>query len=263
MKAMWSAASGMKGLQLKIDTIGNNLANVNTTGFKKQRVEFKDIMYEKVMQNDFQNGEGRPLNIEVGYGVMPSATTRTFTTGSFEQTNQTYDMAIQGEGFFVVNDGLGRERYTRDGSMKISVSEGIASLVTTEGYPIMGTDGPIVLGENVEKMTVSKSGEVSVTRTGSEEAEVVGTIKLVKFNNTAGLEGAGNNLYAKSAASGDPIDSVDGDAGEVWQGFLEGSNVQVVDEMIQMISAQRAYELNSKMIQTVDKILELAANLKR
>lgn len=127
----------------------------------------------------------------------------------------------------------------------------------------MGTDGPIILGENVEKMTVSKSGEVSVTRTGSETAEVVGTIKLVKFNNTAGLEGAGNNLYAKSASSGDPIDSVDGDAGEVWQGFLESSNVQVVDEMIQMISAQRAYELNSKMIQTVDKILELAANLKR
>lgn len=263
MKAMWSAASGMKGLQLKIDTIGNNLSNVNTTAFKKQRVEFKDLMYEKIAQSDFQNGEGRPVNIEVGYGVMPSATTRTFTTGSFEQTNQTFDMAIQGDGFFVVNDGLGRERYTKDGSMKLSVNEGIASLVTTEGYPIVGTDGPIVLGENVDKVDVSKAGVISVTRKGSEAKEVVGTFKLVRFNNTAGLEGAGNNLYAKSASSGEPIENLEGDAGEVWQGFLESSNVQVVDEMIQMISAQRAYELNSKMIQTVDKILELAANLKR
>lgn len=263
MKAMWSAASGMKGLQLKIDTIGNNLANVNTYGFKKQRVEFKDLMYEKVAQSDFQNGEGKPTTLEVGHGVMPSATTRTFTAGSMEQTDGTTDVAINGDGFFVINDALGRERYSKDGAFKLSVADGSASLVTSDGYPVQGTDGPIVLGENVDKIQISKAGVVSVTRQGSDTLEEVGTIKLVRFSNTAGLEATGNNLYTKTAASGEPIENTDGDAGEVWQGFLEGSNVQVVDEMIQMISAQRAYELNSKTIQTADKILELAANLKR
>ncbi len=263
MKAMWSAASGMKGLQLKIDTIGNNLANVNTYGFKKQRVEFKDLMYEKVVQSDFQDGEGRPTTLEVGHGVMPSATTRTFTPGSMEQTGGTTDMAINGDGFFVVNDALGRERYTKDGAFKISVADGSASLVTSDGYPVQGTDGPIVLGENVDKIQISKTGVVSVTRKGSDTIEEVGTFKLVRFSNMAGLEAVGTNLYTKTLASGEPIENADNDAGEVWQGFLEGSNVQVVDEMIQMISAQRAYELNSKTIQTADKILELAANLKR
>ena len=263
MKAMWSAASGMKGLQLKIDTIGNNLANVSTYGFKKQRVEFKDLMYEKIAQSDFKNGEGKPVPTEVGHGVMPSATTRTFTPGSMEQTENPLDVAMSGEGFFVIRDGLGRERYTKDGAFKLSVSEGISSLVTTDGYKVQGADGDVVLGENLNKVIIGKDGAISVTRNGSETQEAIGSLKVVRFTNPMGLEALGTNLYTKTNASGDPIDGVAGDAGETWQGFLESSNVQVVDEMIQMISAQRAYELNSKTIQTADKILELAANLKR
>lgn len=263
MKAMWSAASGMKGLQLKIDTIGNNIANVSTYGFKKQRVEFKDLMYEKVNQNDFQDGEGKPVNTEVGHGVMSTATTRAFTPGSMEQTDQPLDIAINGDGFLVINDGLGRERYTKDGALKLSIADGVASLVTSDGYAVQGVDGPIVLGENVDKIEISKAGEITVTRKGSETKEAIGTLRVVRFSNPAGLEAVGSNLYTKSNASGEPIEAAEGDASEIWQGFLEGSNVQIVDEMIQMISAQRAYELNSKTIQTADKLLELVANLKR
>lgn len=263
MKAMWSAASGMKGLQLKIDTIGNNLANVSTYGFKKQRVEFKDLMYEKVAQSDFKDGEGKPVTMEVGHGVMPTATTRTFTPGSMEQTQNQLDLALSGDGFFVIKDGMGRERYTKDGALKLSVSEGVATLVTTDGYKVQGTEGDIVLGENVDKIVIDKDGAIRVKRKGVDTEESLGSMKLVRFTNPMGLEALGTNLYTKTSASGEPIDSVDGDAGEIWQGFLESSNVQVVDEMIQMISAQRAYELNSKTIQTADKILELAANLKR
>lgn len=263
MKAMWSAASGMKGLQLKIDTIGNNIANVSTYGFKKQRVEFKDLMYEKVNQSDFQNGEGKPVNTEVGHGVMSTATTRTFTPGSMEQTDKPLDLAINGDGFFVINDGLGRERYSKDGAFKLSIADGVASLVTSDGYPVQGIDGPLVLGENVDKIEISKAGEVTVTRKGSDAKEAIGTLRIVRFSNPEGLEAVGSNLYTKSNASGEPIEAVEGDASEIWQGFIEGSNVQIVDEMIQMISAQRAYELNSKTIQTADKLLELVASLKR
>lgn len=263
MKAMWSAASGMKGLQLKIDTIGNNLANVSTYGFKKQRVEFKDLMYEKIAQSNFKDGQGKPVSTEVGHGVMPTATTRTFTTGSLEQTENPFDVALNGDGFFVIKDGMGRERYTKDGAFKLSVSEGVSSLVTTDGYAVQGADGNIVLGADLDKMILGKDGSILVKRKGAETEEALGSLKIVRFTNPSGLEAQGTNLYAKSAASGEPIDGVAGDAGETWQGFLESSNVQVVDEMIQMISAQRAYELNSKTIQTADKILELAANLKR
>lgn len=272
MKAMWSAASGMKNLQAKIDTISNNLANVSTYGFKKQRVEFKDMMYDKITPADFKDDFGRPAPMEVGQGVMMAATTRNFGIGSMENTQNENDMAINGDGFFVVKDGLGNERYTKDGAFKISVSEGIAKLVTTEGYHVQGVDGDIVLGLDVDKIEVSKSGVITVTRkaaagadnAGSAELkEVVGTFQLVRFTNPVGLEGAGGDLYRKTDASGEPILNEDGKAGEVWQGFIEGSNVQVVDEMIQMISAQRAYELNSKTIQTADRMLELAANLKR
>lgn len=263
MRAMWSAASGMKGLQLKIDTIGNNLANVSTYGFKKQRVEFKDLMYEKINQADFKDGEGKPVPTEVGHGTMPSATTRTFTKGSMEQTENPLDVAINGDGFFVIKDGLNRERYSKDGTFKLSVTDGISSLVTSDGYKVQGTDGDIVLGENVDTMTINKDGKILVKRTGSDTLEEVGSFKMVRFTNPQGLEAAGTNLYSKSNASGEPIESLEGEGGELWQGFLESSNVQVVDEMIQMISAQRAYELNSKTIQTADSLLQLAADLKR
>lgn len=262
MKAMWSAASGMKGLQLKIDTISNNLANVNTIGYKKQRMEFQDMMYEKLSSDSFLDGEGKPVLLEIGHGVLPSATSRSFTNGNFENTGGELDAAINGDGFFVLNDHNGEERYTRDGGFKISVTNGSAFLTTSDGYFIQGDGGDIDLGDNVKSVTIDKNGNVSVMRNDSEEEESIAKLQLVKFANAPGLEAVGGNIYKSTSASGDASELEDGDA-EVLQGFVETSNVDVVEEMINLITAQRAYEVNSKTIQTADSMLELASNLKR
>ncbi len=262
MKAMWSAASGMKGLQLKIDTISNNLANVNTTGYKKQRLEFKDMMYEQMSSDNYLEGEGRPVGLEIGHGVLPAATSRSFTNGNFEQTEGELDVAINGDGFFVINNQNDEARYTRDGSFKISVTDGTAFLTTAEGYYVQGEGGDIDLGEDVRSVDIDKNGNISVYRNDSEEAEFIDQLMVVKFVNAPGLEGEGSNLYQETVASGEAISIEDGEA-EIWQGYTETSNVDVVEEMINLITAQRAYEVNSKTIQTADSMLELASNLKR
>jgi flagellar basal-body rod protein FlgG len=262
MKAMWSAASGMKGLQLKIDTISNNLANVNTTGYKKQRLEFKDMMYEKMSSDNFLDGEGRPVGLEIGHGVLSSATARSFTNGNYEETNGELDVALNGDGFFVINNQNGEPRYTRDGSFKISVTDGSAFITTAEGYYVQGEGGDIDLGEDVKTVSIDKNGNISVYRSDSEEAEFVDKLMSVKFVNAPGLEADGNNLYEETVASGEAIELEDGES-EIWQGYIETSNVDVVEEMINLITAQRAYEVNSKTIQTADSMLELASNLKR
>lgn len=264
MKAMWSAASGMKNLQLKIDTISNNLANVNTVGFKNQRVEFKDIMYERLDSREKLTDEGRPVPVEIGHGVMISATLRNFTTGNLQQTENPTDFAINGEHFFKVIDNNGNTRYTKDGSFKVASTEAGAALVTTDGYYVQGIDGNIVLGENVAEISVDSQGFVRVKRDGAQEYEDIGQMSLSKFVNPAGLEAVGKNLFKETSASGQAIEGIqEGDKTEVWQGFIENSNVQIVDEMINLITAERAYEINSKSIQTADRMLEIANNLKR
>lgn len=263
MRALWSAASGMKAQQLNIDTISNNLANVNTTGFKKQRVEFKDLLYENLRLADFSEGEGRPVNLEVGHGVMSSATLRDFGSGSLEQTNNNFDLAVDGDGFFVVRDDNDKLFYTKDGSFKISTENGLTKLVTSEGNYVQGSNGDILLGENLESFAIDKSGAITVKSLDSTTINSIGTILVEKFANPAGLESVGGNLYKETAASGASASNTNGVAGSVLQGFLETSNVQVVDEMIKLITAQRAYEVNSKAIQTSDQMLEMANNLKR
>lgn len=263
MRALYSAASGMKSQQLNIDTISNNLANVNTTGYKLQRVEFKDLMYEKLRPNDFSSGVGRPVNLEVGHGVATSAIVRSFGSGSFEQTNNDLDVAITGEGFFVVTDENGKEFYTKNGAFKLSVEGENTLLCNADGRFIQGEGGNIDLGANVKSVAFNKNGLITVLRGDSETPEEVDTLRLVRFPNPAGMESMGGNLYKATAASGEAVDNEDGTNGEVTQGFLESSNVQVVDEMIKLITAQRAYEINSKTIQTADSMLEMANNLKR
>lgn len=264
MKAMWSAASGMKNLQLKIDTISNNLANVQTYGYKKQRLEFKDIMYEQLSSLDKVEDEGRPVPVEVGHGVMSSATLRSFLGGNLQMTENDTDLAISGEHFFKVLDGNGNIRYTKDGSFKLAGTSEGSALVTSEGYYVQGLNGNIVLGENVSEFAVDSAGLMKVKREGNTEYETIGTLSLNKFVNPAGLRAMGKNLYSETAASGTAVEGVeDGDETEVWQGFIENSNVQIVDEMIQLITAERAYEINSKSIQTADRMLEIANNLKR
>lgn len=263
MRALWTAASGMKAQQLNIDTISNNLSNVNTTGFKKHRIEFKDLMYEKLRTTDFDEGEGKPVNLEVGHGVMPAATVRSFTQGSFEQTNNDLDFAINGDGFFVVRDNNDNLFYTKDGSFKLSIEDGEARLATADGYYVQADTGDVELGSDFSEIFVSSDGVVSVKSTDTAEIEEIATLNLVRFPNPAGLESMGKNLFKETTASGESVESFEGDAGEVLQGFLETSNVQVVEEMIKLITAQRAYEINSKSIQTADEMLQMANNLRR
>jgi len=262
MKAMWSAASGMKGLQLKIDTISNNLANVNTVGYKKQRLEFKDMMYEKLKAENFIDGEGQAVTLEIGHGVLPSASTRSFENGNYEATGGELDVAISGEGFFVINNEYGEPRYTRDGSFKLSIVGDSPFLTTSEGYFIQGEGGNIELGDDVKSIIIEKTGEVRVIRGEEEEATTIDNLLVRRFANPAGLEALGGNLYKETAASGEATTPLQGRT-EVLQGQLETSNVDVVEEMINLITAQRAYEVNSKTIQTADSMLELASSLKR
>ncbi|MBS7525804.1 flagellar basal-body rod protein FlgG [Fusibacter paucivorans] len=264
MKALWSAASGMKNLQLKIDTISNNIANVNTTGFKNQRVEFKDIMYDSYTQIDQIQNEGSPVPIEIGHGVMTSATLRDFTTGNLQQTENDLDFAINGEHFFTVIDENGNYRYTKDGSFKIAVTDQGSKLVTSDGYYVQGSGGDILLGDDAKEIASDSLGNLTVKRAGSDTYEALDNFMLVKFVNAAGLESVGRNFYKETTASGIPIEGIDTeDKTEVLQGFVENSNVQIVDEMINLITAERAYEINSKSIQTADRLLEIANNLKR
>jgi flagellar basal-body rod protein FlgG len=262
MRALYSAAQGMKAQQINLDTISNNLSNVNTTGFKKTRVEFKDLLYEQITRSNFANDEGRPTAMEVGNGVALSATLRSFTGGSFTQTQNSYDLAIDGEGFFKIKDENNNIFFTRDGSFKTSVTSEGVKLVTSEGFYLQGESGDIILGADVAETSISRDGEIRVKRTTGIE-ESIGLLQLVKFSNPAGLESKGSNLFAETEASGQATSPADGTAGSILQGMLETSNVQVVEEMINLITAQRAYEMSSKVIQTADQMSELANNLKR
>lgn len=264
MKAMWSAASGMKNLQLQIDTTANNLANVRTNGFKSQRMEFKDIMYERISAPDKVEEEGRPVPIEIGHGVLAGATLRSFAQGSITHSENDTDLAINGEHFYKIIDSAGNIRYTKDGMFKLSTDADGLAIVTSEGYYLQGLDGKINLGENVEKFTVDFDGNVLVKRVGTEVEEQVATISLNKFVNPAGLESVGRNLYKETPASGAAIEGLqEGDETQIWQGYVENSNVQIVDEMINLITAERAYEINAKAIQTADRLMEIANTLKR
>lgn len=264
MKAMWSAASGMKNLQLQIDTTANNLANVRTYGFKRQRMEFKDIMYERISHADKIDEEGRPVPIEIGHGVLAGATLRSFTQGSLTHTENDTDLGLNGEHFYKIIDSAGNIRYTKDGAFKLSTDADGLSIVTSEGYYLQGEDGKISLGTDVEKFMVDFDGNVMVKRVGIEEEEQVGKILLTKFVNPSGLESVGRNLYKETPASGEPIEGLqEGDETQIWQGYIEHSNVQIVDEMINLITAERAYEINAKAIQTADRLMEIANTLKR
>lgn len=264
MRAMWTAATGMRAQQFNIDTISNNLSNANTTGSKTQRSEFKDLFYTSMRRNNIVDDQNRPVNLQVGHGTMPTATKRDFKNGSFIETENDYDLAINGEGFFAIQLPNGETMYTRDGSFKLSVEGNQGILVTSEGYRVLSdTNNPIVIRNGLKNVTVDERGNITATDEGNNTVNL-GRMKLVRFMNPEGLLSEGLNLYSTTEASGEeiPID-LDGMESRIAQGYLEASNVQVVDEMVKMISAQRAYEINSKVIQTSDEMLQLIGNLKR
>jgi len=264
MRALWTAASGMKAQQLNMDTISNNLANVNTTSYKKQKVEFKDLLYANLRTTNLNNGQGKPVNLQVGHGVMPVATTRMFTSGNLERTDNPFDMGINGEGFFVIEDPNGNRFYTRDGNFKLSVDMNEMRLVTSEGYNLLSDfDDAIYLEEGMRNITVAENGLITAETQDGEIVDIA-TIALAKFINQEGLEAVGKNLYKETVASGEAISVSDENrTSHIMQNYLETSNVQIVDEMVRLITAQRAYEINSKTIQTADEMLGMANNLRR
>lgn len=265
MRALWTAASGMTAQQLNVDVISNNLANVNTTSYKKDRLEFKDLLYETMDRAYVLNGEGKPVNLQVGHGTMPVATYKNFSKGNFEKTGDSLDFAIDGDAFFVVQGPKGQNVYTRDGSFKIGRTEDGNKLTTSEGYPILDQDGnEIIVSVDASKLIVGPDGGLSYLDGNGEAVDLGQKIGMVKFANRAALESIGSNFYASNSASGQPVaDDEFGDRSVLSQGFIESSNVQVVEEMVKLIVAQRAYEVNSKAIQSSDQMLEQANNLKR
>lgn len=265
MRSLWTAATGMKAQQFNIDTISHNLSNVNTTGFKRVHAEFQDLFYTNIRRLNQLDENRRPVNLEVGHGVMPVATKRDFRPYSFMETDNIFDMALSGEGFFSVMTPNG-ERYTRDGSFKLSVNEDDTStLVTSDGNFVLSEEGEqITFDPKQGTFTVSPEGVIRLQPVGKEEQIEVAKLKLVKFSNPQGLNPEGQNLLSATVNSGEAVLlTPENSTTKVAQKYLEMSNVQIVDEMVRMITAQRAYEINSKAITTSDEMLQTANGLKR
>ena len=259
-RALKTAASGMYAQQLNVDAIANNLANVNTTAFKQTRVEFQDLMYETLRGTGVpdQQGGTPPAELQVGDGTVPSSTTRNFGQGDLQPTQNQLDFAIQGDGFFRIRKPDGTEAYTRDGSFKVS---GDGNLVTSNGYIV---EPGFTIPQDTTAIQVNSDGTVEATVSGQTTPVTLGQFELAKFVNPAGLHALGSNLYDETVASGTPIlgNPSSTGFGNVLQGYLESSNVSIVQEMVKMIEAERAYELNSKAIQTADNMMQLANNIK-
>lgn len=265
MRALWTAGIGMTGQQMNVDVIANNLANVNTTGYKKERVEFKDLIYEKINNAYSYNGEGKPVNLQVGHGAYPVATVKTYTPGNFDKTENPLDFVIDGPGFFVFNGPQGTPVYSKDGSFKVSVGEDGTKLVNSSGYAVLDDSGSeIFLTVDTSKLNVSSSGELMYIDENGASQSMGQKIGIVSFINPAGLESLGNNMLGVTSASGQAVSLEESTVkSTIQQGFLESSNVQVVEEMVKLIMAQRAYEINSKSIQSADEMLGMANNLRR
>ena len=259
IRVLWSAATGRQAQQLQLDTIANNLANVNTVGFKKSRVDFEDLFYQKLKMAGAQTAEGTqvPVGMEIGLGVRPVAIHKLFTQGEYQQTNQELDWAIEGRGFFKVLVN-GEELYTRAGNFKIDRD---GYIVTANGARLQPE---FVVPTGTVRIEVTPDGMISAL---DAHGNVLAQTQLLiyDFPNPAGLDAIGRNLYRATDAAGDPIEGNPGSQGlgTIAQGYLEMSNVDVVEEMVKMIITQRAYEANSKGILTADQMLELANNLKR
>ncbi len=261
LKAMRSASSGMIAQQMNVDNIANNLANVATTGFKRSKVEFQDVLYQNYRKAGTQTAIGSevPANLAIGYGTRAVATVREFSVGDFQNTGNPLDMAISGNGFFQIQMPDGTTGYTRDGAFKLS-AEG--QLVTADGFYLQPE---ITVPEDATAIHVGLDGTISVMIVGSEESQDIGQVELARFVNPGGLAAVGHNLFTQTGASGNPIIATPGTEGmgKIDQGYIELSNVKVVDEMVNMIVAQRAYELNSKVIKTSEDMMQISNNLKR
>jgi flagellar basal-body rod protein FlgG len=261
IRSLWTSATGMQAQELNIDVISNNLANVNTSGFKKSRAEFQDLLYESMRPAGAASSADTtvPTGIQLGHGSRPSAVQKIFTQGDFQNTKNELDWAIEGDGFFQIELPNGETSYSRSGEFKLDAD---GRIVNPDGFPLVPE---MTIPTDTVSISVGMDGTVSVIQADDPIPSEIGTIQLARFVNPAGLRSLGKNLYSPTMASGNEITGTPGQngIGTIAQGFLEMSNVSVVDEMVNMITAQRAYETNSKVIQTSDDMLQMANNLKR
>jgi len=261
IRSLYTAATGMIAQQTQIDVTSNNIANVNTIGYKKQRAEFADLFYQVMEYAGVENGstQGNPTGIEVGLGSRPTAITKEFSQGNFKESGNSLDLAITGNGFFQVELPDGTIAYTRNGAFKL---DGNGVIVNSDGHKLIPE---ITVPENVLNLSIASDGTISVVQAGESDPNQIGKIELANFINPAGLHSLGDNLYEKTNASGDAITGTAGleGFGNIRQGFVEMSNVQLVEEMTDLITGQRAYEANSKAITTSDEMLRTINELKR
>ncbi|HYD95685.1 MAG TPA: flagellar basal-body rod protein FlgG [Noviherbaspirillum sp.] len=259
IRSLWISKTGLDAQQTQMDVISHNLANVNTAGFKRSRAVFEDLLYQTLRQPGAQSSQQTqlPTGLQLGTGVRPVSAERVFTQGNLQQTNNEKDLAIQGAGFFQVLLPDGTAAYTRDGSFSVD-SQG--QIVTASGYVVQPA---ITIPANAISMSIGRDGTVSVTQPGVPAPVQVGSLQLSTFINPAGLEARGENLYVETSASGSPSTNAPGSngAGTLAQGYVETSNVNVVEELVSMIQTQRAYEINSKSIQTSDQMLQRLSQL--
>jgi len=259
IRSLWIAKTGLDAQQTQLDVIANNLANVSTNGFKRSRAVFEDLLYQTLRQPGAQSSQQTqiPSGLQIGTGVRPVATERIFTQGNLQQTGNSLDVAIQGAGFFQVLLPDGTTAYTRDGSFQRD-SQG--QLVTSSGYPLQP---PVTIPANATTITIGKDGVVSALQAGQQRPTQIGALQLANFINPVGLQSHGENLYLETASSGTPTVGTPGNSGLglLNQGYVETSNVNVVEELVSMIQTQRAYEINSKAVQTADQMLARLSQL--
>lgn len=261
IRSLFVAATGMEAQKLNIDVIANNLANVNTVGYKKSRADFQELIYQNVKTSGATSAEGSqiPSGIQVGLGVKPVAVQKLFMQGDFTQTGNQLDLVMEGDGFFQILLPDGTRAYSRSGAFKLD-SDG--RIVNSDGYPL---EPAISIPVDTTSITVSSDGKVSVSQPGSTTPTEIGQIELARFINPGGLKSLGKSLYINTGSSGDATTANPGSEGlgTIAQGFIEMSNVNVVEEMVNMIVSQRAYEISSKAVQASDDMLQIANNLKR
>lgn len=259
IRSLWIAKTGLDAQQTQLDITSNNLANVSTTGFKRSRAVFEDLMYQTLRQPGAKSSQQTdiPEGLQIGTGVRPISSVRVHTQGNLQQTGNQFDVAINGQGFLQVQMPDGTNAYTRDGSLHMDAQ---GQLVTSNGFPISPA---VTLPANAQSVTIAQDGTISVTLQGSAIPQQVGSLQLANFMNSAGLQAIGQNLYVETAASGTPSNGTPGTngLGLLSQGYVETSNVNVVEELVNMIQTQRAYEINSKAITTSDQILQRLAQL--
>ncbi len=262
IRALYSAASGMSAQQTNVDNIANNLANANTAGFKTRRAQFQDLMYQSVLQPGAAAGQQTvvPAGLQLGLGTRPASNEIIFTQGNFSQTQNPLDLVIQGQGFFQVQLPTGQIAYTRNGQFQLDRN---GNMVTSDGNLLQPQ---ITIPPSAQQITIAEDGTVTYTQPGQTASQQAGQIQLVSFQNPAGLNSMGDSLYTPTDASGDPIVGVPGGQeglGSILQGYTEQSNVSVVQEFINLIVAQRAYEANSKVVQAADQMYQNVNNLKQ